>query len=160
MFNAKKPDVAAGPLTASAHAAPAAVASLKPFVAYSKDQEPCYSIINEWLSMRGDLESTGDILIKGKVHGNIRCRMLIIDADAQVEGGIWSEELVIRGATRGVIHAKKVRVEKSGDVDSEIFHETLSTEEGARVRGSLRNFQESAESFEDVIPSSIPEAAE
>jgi cytoskeletal protein CcmA (bactofilin family) len=44
------------------------------------------SIINEWLTMRGDLESEGDILVRGKVHGNVICRLLVMDTDAVVEG--------------------------------------------------------------------------
>jgi cytoskeletal protein CcmA (bactofilin family) len=97
-----------------------------------------YSIINEWLIMRGDLESEGDILVKGKVHGNIQCKLLIIDAGAIIEGAIFADEVVIRGTTRGIIKADRVRLEKTADVDSEIYHEIFSAEEGARIKGSLR----------------------
>ena len=97
-----------------------------------------YSIINEWLTMRGDLESEGDILVKGKVHGNIRCKLLIVDVDALIEGGIIADEVVVRGRTKGVIEANKVRLEKSAVVDSEISHMTFSAEEGARIKGALK----------------------
>ncbi len=93
MFNPKKLDLSLEPINVQSYAAPNAPA--KPFAAYS-NAESNYSIINEWLIMRGDLESSGDILVKGKVHGNIRCRMLIIDTDAQVEGRIDCEEIVVR----------------------------------------------------------------
>ena len=97
-----------------------------------------YSIINEWLTMRGDLESEGDILVKGKVHGNITCKLLIVDVDAIIEGGITAEEVVIRGRTKGIVEANKVRLEKTANVDSEISHMTFSAEEGARIKGSLK----------------------
>ena len=103
----------------------------------SRSREQNYSIINEWLKMKGDLESEGDILVKGKVHGNIKCNLLIIDVDALVEGGITAEEVVIRGTTKGVINATKVRLEKTAHVDSEICHNTFSAEEGARIKGAL-----------------------
>jgi cytoskeletal protein CcmA (bactofilin family) len=106
--------------------------------AATRSREANYSIINEWLKMKGDLESEGDILVKGKVYGNIKCNLLIIDVDALVEGGITAEEVVIRGKSKGVINANKVRLEKTAQVDSEICHNTFSAEEGARIKGALR----------------------
>ncbi|MBS0244966.1 MAG: polymer-forming cytoskeletal protein [Proteobacteria bacterium] len=105
--------------------------------AATRSREQNYSIINEWLKMKGDLESEGDILIKGKVNGNIKCNLLIIDVDAMVEGGITAQEVVIRGTTKGVINANKVRLEKTATVDSEICHNVFSAEEGARIKGAL-----------------------
>jgi len=51
--------------------------------------------------MKGDLESEGDILVKGKVLGNIKCKLLIVDVDALVEGGVEAEEVIIRGNSKG-----------------------------------------------------------
>ena len=116
---------------ATAYAAPSA--TVKPV-----GRDANYSIINEWLTMRGDLESEGDILVKGKVHGNIRCKLLIVDIDALIEGGITADEVVVRGRTKGLIEANKVRLEKSAIVDSEISHMTFSAEEGARIKGALK----------------------
>lgn len=97
-----------------------------------------HSIVDECLTMKGDLESDGDILVRGKVIGNIKCKLLIVDVDALVEGGINAEDVVIRGRTKGVIDANRVKLEKSANVDSEICHNTFSAEEGARIKGSLK----------------------
>jgi len=105
--------------------------------ASNRSREANYSIINEWLKMKGDLESEGDILVKGKVLGNIKCNLLIIDNDAFVEGGITADEVIIRGTTKGIINATKVRLEKTAHVDSEICHNVFSAEEGARIKGAL-----------------------
>ena len=98
-----------------------------------------YSIINEWLTMRGELESDGDILVKGRVFGNIRCKVLIVDQGAHVEGGITAEELTIRGLARGTIKVKRVKIEKTATVDGEITQEFFSVEEGARMTGTLKS---------------------
>jgi cytoskeletal protein CcmA (bactofilin family) len=155
MFNARKPDVMS--LSAASDAErlstpTAANTTPKPYTAYANAGEPNCSIINEWLTMRGDLESQGDILVRGKVHGNIICKLLIIDAEAAVEGGIDAEEVIIRGATRGTVKAKRVRVEKTANIDSEIVHESFSAEEGARIRGSLRHIS-------DLVPDERPAAS-
>jgi len=141
MFNTRKSETPyAGALPeqdkspiASSYAAPLAASAPK-----AAGRDANYSIINEWLTMRGDLESEGDILIKGKVIGNIRCKLLIIDIDANIEGGIIAEEVVVRGRTKGTIEANKVRVEKSANVESEISHVSFSAEEGARIKGALK----------------------
>lgn len=114
-----------------------ATAILSPSV-YASTSDANYSIINEFLVMRGDLESEADILVKGKVFGNVKCKLLIIDTGALVEGGIDADEVVVRGATKGVMRAKKVRLEKTADVDSEIHHQSFSAEEGAKIKGALR----------------------
>ena len=116
----------------------AAATSVMQPSAYANTADANYSIINEWLVMRGDLESDADILIKGKVFGNIKCKLLIIDTGALVEGGIEAEEVVVRGATKGIMLARKVRLEKSADVDSEIHHQSFSADEGAKIRGALK----------------------
>jgi len=144
MFSPRKADAHTNGATTMeaerAFPAPATAAFNAPSQAISvstRSREANYSIINEWLKMKGDLESEGDILVKGKVLGNIKCNLLIIDVDALVEGGITADEVVIRGKTKGVINATKVRLEKTAHVDSEICHNVFSAEEGARIKGAL-----------------------
>ena len=136
MFNPKKPDAVQDVSSPT---------NSLTFTANAAAGDANCSIINEWLIMRGDLESEGDILVKGKVHGNIVCKLLIIDVEAIIEGSILADEVVIRGATRGIIKARRVRLEKAANVDSEIFHDTFAAEEGARIKGSLRGFDDHVE---------------
>ena len=150
MFNNRKPDgVPSTPLKSefdrSIHASAQDANASRSYRDHASDTEGSYSIINEWLTMKGDLESEGDILVKGRVHGNIRCKMLIVDPGAVIEGGIVADEVMIRGTTRGTVRAKRVRLEKTANVDGEIFHDTFSAEEGARIKGALRANDESTE---------------
>ena len=139
MFSGKKVETnfSTGPIIEPDKSASGAAAS-RNFTTYANAAETNYSIINERLTMRGDLESEADILVKGNVYGNIKCKMLIVDVDALVEGGIIADEVVVRGRTKGVIRAKRIRFEKTAQVDSEIFHDSFAAEEGARIRGALR----------------------
>ncbi|MEQ1651617.1 MAG: polymer-forming cytoskeletal protein [Hyphomicrobium sp.] len=136
MFNPKKPEHGSDS---------AATTNARSFAEHVSDGEANCSIINEWLIMRGDLESAGDILVKGKVHGNIQCKLLVIDTGAVVEGAIFADEVVIRGTTRGIIKAERVRLEKTANIDSEIYQTIFSAEEGARIKGSLRSSSDYAE---------------
>jgi cytoskeletal protein CcmA (bactofilin family) len=144
MFDYRKPDE-----PGRAPVAPAAAKPVTPHLAYAAATDrPSgghnHSIINEWLTMKGDLESEGDILVKGKVFGNINCKMLIVDTGAVIDGGIIADDVVIRGRIKGKIDARRVRLEQTAAVDGEIVHELFSAEEGARIKGALR-FKEAGE---------------
>jgi cytoskeletal protein CcmA (bactofilin family) len=153
VFSAKKPD---GPVELEKSSmSTVSTTNARTFAAHADAGAQNCSIINEWLTMRGDLESEGDILIKGKVHGNITCKLLIIDTEAMIEGGINCDDVVIRGATRGIINAKRVRLEKTANVDGEIFQETFSAEEGARIRGALRHSDELKTAAPEQKPGSL-----
>lgn len=135
MFSNKKED----PSSAVAEAGSSFESGSRP--AYDKLRTFGHSIIEEGLLMKGDLETEGDILVKGSVFGNIKCKILIIDTGALVEGGVEAEEVIIRGNSKGTVKANRVALEKSASVESDICHKIFSAEEGARIKGGLR-FQE------------------
>ncbi|HXF52719.1 MAG TPA: polymer-forming cytoskeletal protein [Hyphomicrobiaceae bacterium] len=148
MFHSRKADAP----TLSAGKPEADIAPRVPYTAptstfglQEKAKAGHHSIVDEHLNMKGDLESDGDILVKGKVFGNIKCKLLIIDTDASVEGGVVAEEVIIRGTTKGTINANRVKLEKTANVDSEICHQTFAAEEGARITGALRFAEEPLE---------------
>jgi cytoskeletal protein CcmA (bactofilin family) len=142
MFNNRKTEGA--PISAVSTGGDKSIfgASPNPRNTYKVDPS-VHSVVDQFLTMKGDLESEGDIHVKGKVLGNIRCKLLIIDVDALVEGGVEAEEVIVRGNTKGTIQADRVKLEKTANVDSEICHRTFSAEEGARIKGSLRSKDES-----------------
>ena len=143
MLNPRKTDQSASVSSNSqsysntAYSAPAPSSST-----FDRHDETGPSIVNKHLTMKGDLESEGDVLVKGRVIGNIKCKLLIVDVDALVDGGVEAEEVVIRGKTKGTIRANKVKLEKSATVDSEIEHHVFSAEEGARIKGAMRYLEE------------------
>ena len=102
------------------------------------------STIDAFLTMRGDLESEADILVKGKVYGNVSCNLLIIDEGANIEGGIIANEVVIRGAVDGIIKAEKVRLERTAQVRSDIYQNIFAAEEGASILGTLKTLKDAA----------------
>ncbi|MGE0053246.1 MAG: polymer-forming cytoskeletal protein [Hyphomicrobium sp.] len=155
MFTAWKNETAfdlAPKPAASAASAPTQVVTSHKVDEVGKADAPkdAYSIINEWLTMRGELESDGDILVKGRVDGNLRCRMLIIDKGASVEGTIEAQDVVVRGCVRGTIRARRIFLEKTAVVDCDIFQESFGAEEGAQVRGTLRRSEDEAKAT--IVP--------
>ncbi len=150
MFSNKRADGSVGVASENSYEQPASSAVRTSF-SYDKSRSSNHSIVDECLTMKGDLESEGDILVKGKVLGNIKCKMLIVDVDALVEGGVEAEEVTIRGNSKGTIRANRVRLEKTATVDSDICHQTFAAEEGARIKGALR-FKDDPFNAESVEP--------
>ena len=104
---------------------------------------PARSVIDAWLTMKGNLESEGDIQVDGKVQGHIRCTQLIVNKDATIDGDVLAAEVVIRGRVKGVIRANRVKLQETARVESEIFFEkSLGIEDGASFEGQIRKASE------------------
>src|SRR5262245_18755080 len=105
---------------------------------------PARSVIDAWLTMKGNLESEGDIQVDGKVQGHIRCTQLIVGRDATIDGDVLAAEVVIRGKVKGgVIRANRVKLQETARVESEIFFEkSLGIEDGASFEGQIRRATE------------------
>ena len=99
---------------------------------------PARSVIDAWLTMKGNLESEGDIQVDGKVQGHIRCMQLIVGKDATIDGDVVAAEVVVRGRVKGVIRANRVKLQETACVESEIFFEkSLGIEDGASFEGQI-----------------------
>ena len=96
------------------------------------------SLIEASVTLTGDLWSEGDLEIDGHLCGNINCRQLIVGKNAAVTGGIVAQEAVIRGKITGIIRATRVVLQETARVESEIFYQSLSVDEGARFEGVAR----------------------
>jgi cytoskeletal protein CcmA (bactofilin family) len=133
MLGSRKPDASASSLGGI---------SIPSYATSSSSGDTAHSLVDKHLVMRGDLESDGDVLVRGKVIGNIKCRMLIVDSDAEVDGGVEAKEVIMRGKAKGNIKAQRVKLENTANVDCEIAHRVFSAEEGARIKGTLRILEE------------------
>lgn len=103
----------------------------------ARDPRQSHSVVDEWLTMRGDLETEGNLHVKGRVFGNVRCVSVICEVGALIDGEIDAEDVTVRGETRGTIRAHTVRLESTALVASDIFHESFGCEQGARISGRL-----------------------
>ncbi len=88
------------------------------------------SIISPDLKIVGDLKCTGDIQIDGTIEGSVRGNLIIIGEQANVEGSIVAETVLIFGTVNGEVRAKTVFLDKTGNVIGGIAHENLTIEAG------------------------------
>ena len=93
------------------------------------------TIIDRSLSIIGDLQSQGELQVKGRVQGNIHCQSIVVDQDGAIEGGILADRVLIHGRTKGFIRATHIELGATAIVESDLFHATLIVHDGALFEG-------------------------
>ncbi len=95
------------------------------------------SIISAGTTLKGDINSTGDIRIDGTLHGNINCTAkVVIGANGVVEGDITGQQADIMGRINGTIKVKELLQLKGGsNVNGNIYASKLHVETSANFNG-------------------------
>ena len=102
------------------------------------------SIISAELTLTGNLASTGEIHIDGKVDGDITSYALTVGEKGVVTGSITADSIRICGVTKGEIKGKNVVLTKTAEVNGDVVHETLTIEAGAFLDGNVRRAESAA----------------
>lgn len=100
------------------------------------------SVIGPDLTIVGNLLSVGEVQLDGEVQGDLHATHVVVGEHARVTGGIVAEEVIVRGHVMGSIHSKKVMLQSSSHVEGDIFHQTLSIEQGAFFEGKSRRSED------------------
>lgn len=93
------------------------------------------SIIGADTTVLGSLECAGDVQIFGSVEGDVRCRTLVVEAGAHVEGKVVAERLLVGGSINGPVTATDVGIEGTARIVGNITHNNLMIEPGAFLDG-------------------------
>lgn len=86
--------------------------------------------------LSGDLEGEGNIVIEGRLKGNIRgSRQVRIEAGGITEGNIYAQHIVVNGYVLGDLHAEAVTLQSEGRIEGAIFAGELVIEKGGSFTG-------------------------
>jgi cytoskeletal protein CcmA (bactofilin family) len=89
------------------------------------------------LTVRGHLETEGEVHIHGTIRGRIDADRLIVAADGIVDGDIVANDVRIAGHVNGRIFALNVTLDPTAKVTARIFHNSLTIANGARFEGRM-----------------------
>jgi cytoskeletal protein CcmA (bactofilin family) len=106
------------------------------------------STIGEELTITGNVKSKGELHLNGRVLGDVRCVALVLGENAQLDGNVVAEDVMVRGRLIGSVRALRVMLQATGHVEGDLFHNSLSLEQGAHFEGGSRPLDD---------PLSIPE---
>jgi cytoskeletal protein CcmA (bactofilin family) len=103
----------------------------------SKPKAPPSTLSSD-LTITGNLKTTGDIQVEGKVEGDIRAHLLTIGDTALIKGEVIADDIVVNGRIVGRIRGLKVRLTATARVEGDIIHKTIAIESGAHFEGSVQ----------------------
>lgn len=99
------------------------------------------SIIGPDMTVRGDLQSDGDLHVDGTVQGDIRVKHLVIGKDAVVRGDVEATAVRICGSVIGSVRAREVVLTATAKMQGDVHHDILSIEAGALLEGHCRRLE-------------------
>ena len=97
------------------------------------------SILSQDCHVVGQISSTGDIQIEGRLDGNLLSHAVTVGESAEVNGEIAGEIVTIRGRVDGTIRARQVHLCASCLVTGDIYHESFAVESGAHFDGQVKH---------------------
>jgi cytoskeletal protein CcmA (bactofilin family) len=96
------------------------------------------STIGEDLTITGDVTSKGELHLNGQVQGHVDCLALVLGENAQLEGSVVAEEVMVRGRLIGSVRALRVMLQAKSHVEGDLLHKTLAIEHGTHFVGESR----------------------
>lgn len=98
-----------------------------------------YSVIDDRLTIRGEIDTDGTVRVDGRVEGSVhRAGSLIVGAGGGVIGDIEAGEVVVAGTVQGNVHATgRIEVEPGASVHGEIRANAMLLREGAIIHGKV-----------------------
>jgi cytoskeletal protein CcmA (bactofilin family) len=96
------------------------------------------SVIGADITVTGDIEATVDLLIEGKVNGNVRCQTLLLGESSAIKGNIYAERVRISGFVEGSVETRDLAIESSGSVTGDVSYARLKVATGGNVEGTMR----------------------
>jgi cytoskeletal protein CcmA (bactofilin family) len=96
------------------------------------------STIGEDLTITGSVTSRGELHLDGQVLGDVHCVALVLGENAQLEGNVIAEDVMVRGRLIGSVRALRVSLQSKSHVEGSLFHRSLSLEQGTHFEGESR----------------------
>jgi len=96
------------------------------------------TVVGSDLSIRGNLESKGEVQIDGAIDGDVNAQRIVVGQEARIKGNLMADDVVVRGAVAGSIRGNKVTLLAASHVEGDIVHGVLAIERGAYFEGKSR----------------------
>lgn len=96
-------------------------------------------VIGKGIEIRGNLSGAGDLVIEGRVEGEISLKnTLTIEESGEVSADVELESIVVNGKMNGNISASdRVSISSTAKVVGDIKAPRVVIEDGARFKGSI-----------------------
>lgn len=96
------------------------------------------SILSQDMHVVGQIFSTGDIQIEGRLDGDLRSHAVTVGEQAQITGEVAGETVTVFGKVEGTIRGKQVYLCATCEVEGDVINEALAIETGAKLNGAVK----------------------
>lgn len=100
------------------------------------------SVIGSDLVIIGNLVSRGQVQVDGELQGDLHAASVIVGEQARITGGVIAEEVIVRGTVMGSVRGKSVALQSTSKVEGDVYHQSLSIEQGAYFEGKSRRMDD------------------
>ncbi|MHB1264798.1 MAG: bactofilin family protein [Gemmatimonadaceae bacterium] len=104
-----------------------------------RNAEAGYSVVDDHLTVRGELETEGTVRVDGHVEGRLhRVGVLIVGPAGSVTGDVEALEVVVAGVITGAVRAsKRIEVQATAKVRGDVSTGAMLLHEGGVVQGHI-----------------------
>lgn len=95
-------------------------------------------VLNRRVEIIGSFLCDGDVVLEGKIEGEVRCKTLRVAERGIVDGEIVADKVIVLGEVFGVIHANELILKTACTVEGQINHRNLVLENGCFFEGKSR----------------------
>ena len=96
------------------------------------------SILSHDMHVVGQIFSTGDIQIEGRLDGDLRSHAVTVGEQAEITGEVAGETVTVFGKVKGTIRGKQIYLCATCEVDGDVINEALAIETGAKLNGAVK----------------------
>ena len=98
-------------------------------------RRPDLAVVDKGMCIDGNLASDGDLVVRGRVVGDVSGRRVVVEHGAFVDGPVTGDEVIVAGDVRGSVRSAQIVIQATGRVLGNL-NATDSIDIGGAVRGS------------------------
>ena len=91
------------------------------------------SVIGVEMQINGNIKCSGNLVLKGKVKGNIECDHISISSEGFLKGNIKSLNTTIGGDFEGNVFADTLAIESTAKIKGNLHYNNLKAQGGATL---------------------------
>ena len=91
------------------------------------------SVIGVEMQINGNIKCSGNLVLKGKVKGNIECDHISISSEGFLKGNIKSLNTTIGGDFEGNVFADTLAIESTAKIKGNLYYNNLKAQGGATL---------------------------
>jgi len=103
------------------------------------DKVAINSILDEEMSVTGDISFKGKARVDGRIEGNVRGDYLILSETGIIIGDIEVEVVVCQGCVDGNIKAEKLHAQHAAKISGSLDVIDLTVDSGASLNGDVKS---------------------